>query len=64
MAAAAAPVRYAIFAWITLRPWTMVGAVSNFRLFFRTGEWPTPEEQIDRTSEANALDKAETSEPS
>jgi len=42
----------------------MVGAVSNFRLFFRTGEWPTPEEQIDRTSEANALDKAETSEPS
>ena len=42
----------------------MVGAVSNFRLFFRTGEWPTPEEQIDQTPEANALDKAETSEPS
>lgn len=34
-----------MFAWSNLRPHTMVGAFSNFRWLFRTGDWPTAEEQ-------------------
>ena len=64
MVVAATPLGYAMFAWTTLKPRTMVGAASNFRLFLRTGEWPKPEEQIDRTPESNALDRTETSESS
>ena len=35
-----------MFAWPYLNPRTIIAMGKNFKFFFRTGDWPTPYEQI------------------
>jgi hypothetical protein len=60
-----------MFAWPYFKPRTMIGVAGNFRFFFRTGDWPTPEEQreigtappLADADEADAANSDDTLEP-